>query len=254
MEKSLEKIPNSASLLQINNIHKTYESKRGKVEALRGIRFECQTKEFTAIIGQSGCGKTTLLRIIAGLELPTAGEVEIEGRKTSAPGFDRAMVFQEPRLFPWLTVEKNVSFGLKDHAHLTGVSVENILRMVGLEHVKKAYPHELSGGMAQRAAIARALAFHPKVLLMDEPFSALDAQTRAKMQHELLGIWKETNKTILFVTHDIGEALLLSQKVLVMTPAPGQVKEIIPINLPYPRDPDSGELIRLKKYLTEHIR
>ena len=135
-----------------------------------------------------------------------------------------------------------------------GVSVENILKMVGLDNFKKAYPFELSGGMAQRVAIARALAFNPKVLLMDEPFSSLDAQTRARMQHELLEIWTETNKTVLLVTHDISEALLLSQRILVMTSAPGQVKEIVKIDLPYPRDPDSLEFIQLKKYLTELIK
>lgn len=257
MEKSLNNmIKNSELLLEVKNIHKTYESERIKVEALKGITFACQKNEFISIIGQSGCGKTTLLRIIAGLEQPTDGEVCIEGQTINGPGFDRAVVFQEPRLFPWLTIEKNISFGLdniKNQAN-SDSSVESILKMVGLDKFKKAYPNELSGGMAQRASIARALTFNPKVLLMDEPFSALDAQIRARMQHELLDIWTKTNKTVLLVTHDISEALLLSQRILVMTAAPGQVKEIVKINLPYPRDPDSREFIELKKYLTEQIK
>jgi ABC-type nitrate/sulfonate/bicarbonate transport system ATPase subunit len=206
-------------------------------------------------VGSSGCGKTTLLRIIAGLEEPTDGEVWFDGKRTVGPSHDRAVVFQEPRLFPWLTVEKNIAFGIlnKRRPHEREAIVEQTLHLVGLSSFKKAYPYELSGGMSQRVAIGRALAFEPKALLMDEPFSALDAQTRKRMQVELFNVWQKTEKTIVLVTHDIEEALVLSKKILIMSPSPGTVKEILEVPLSYPRNQDSSEFIELRKYIVQQI-
>lgn len=245
----------NGSLVEVKNISKTFFTEWGQVNALKKVNFTCQESEFISIVGKSGCGKTTLLRIIAGLECPSEGEVIIEGRKIDGPGFDRAVVFQEPRLFPWLTVEKNVALGIQRKKALREVQdlVNESLKLVGLANFGRAFPYELSGGMAQRVAIARALAFQPKVLLMDEPFSALDAQTRAKMQIELFELWKKTNKCVILVTHDINEALLLSQKVLVMSPSPGTIKEIVSVPLEYPRDQDDFKLIQLKKYILSNI-
>lgn len=245
----------NGSLVEVKNISKTFFTEWGQVNALKKVNFTCQESEFISIVGKSGCGKTTLLRIIAGLECPSEGEVIIEGRKIDGPGFDRAVVFQEPRLFPWLTVEKNVALGIQRKKALREVQdlVNESLKLVGLANFGRAFPYELSGGMAQRVAIARALAFQPKVLLMDEPFSALDAQTRAKMQIELFELWKKTNKCVILVTHDINEALLLSQKVLVMSSSPGTIKEIVSVPLEYPRDQDDFKLIQLKKYILSNI-
>lgn len=238
-------------LVQAKSIEKLFASDWGKVQALKNIDFSCQAGEFLIIIGPSGCGKTTLLRIIAGLECPSQGEILIDGKQVEGPGYDRAVVFQEPRLFPWLTVEKNVAFSIKGIKSKLEVKkiIDYYLDLVSLSFFAKAYPSELSGGMAQRVAIARALAYNPKVLLMDEPFSALDVQTRAKMQAELYELWRKTGKTIILVTHDVNEALLLGQKIIIMSPLPGTIKEAVEVDLPYPRDEDSLGFIKLKKYL-----
>ncbi len=242
------------SRLEVNNIGKTFNSDWGEVEALKSINFSSSKSEFISIVGPSGCGKTTLLRIIAGLENPSTGEVLIEGKSTKGPGHDRAVVFQDPRLFPWLTVEENAAFGIQNlNKDKVKSKLDNILQLVGLENFRKAYPYELSGGMAQRVAIARAFAFKPKVLLMDEPFSALDAQTRARMQIELVGLWQKTCKNVILVTHDINEALLLSQRILIMSSSPGTIKEYIDVPFDYPRDPDTIEFIKLKKYITSNV-
>jgi len=245
----------SNTLLEARNLYKIFHNDWGQVEALKEISFSCSKSQFTTIVGPSGCGKTTLLRIIAGLEQASSGEVYFEGKLIDGPGEDRAVVFQEPRLFPWLTVEQNVSFGITNKKSPIEVerTVEKTLNLVGLGAFRKAYPYELSGGMAQRVAIARAFAFEPQALLMDEPFSALDAQTRSRLQIELLDLWRKTEKNIILVTHDIDEALLLSQKILIMTPSPGMIKEILEVPLTYPRNRDSLEFINLRKHILERI-
>ena len=243
-------------LIQAIDISKTFESDWGTVEALKDVDFACLPGQFVSIVGPSGGGKTTLLRIIAGLESPNEGKIWIEGQETTGPSHNRAIIFQEPRLFPWLTVEKNTAFGIQalKKPHEIEETVERTLRLVGLESFRKAYPYELSGGMAQRVSIARALAFEPKALLMDEPFSALDAQTRSRMQLELYDLWQKTNKTIILVTHDIEEALLLSQKIYIMTSSPGTIKEVMNVNFTYPRDKDSSDFINMKKYIISSIQ
>lgn len=242
------------SRLEVKNIGKTFISDWGEVEALRSINFTSSKSEFISIVGPSGGGKTTLLRIIAGLENPSTGEILIEGKPAQGPGHDRAVVFQDPRLFPWLTVEQNAAFGIQNlYKDKIQSKLDNILQLVGLENFRKAYPYELSGGMAQRVAIARAFAFKPKVLLMDEPFSALDAQTRARMQMELVDLWQKTSKNVILVTHDINEALLLGQRVLIMSSSPGMIKETVEVPFSYPRDADNIEFIKLKKYITSNV-
>jgi NitT/TauT family transport system ATP-binding protein len=242
-------------LVELKNISKTFQSDWGSVEALQRISFSCREREFISIVGASGCGKTTLLRIIAGLESPSSGEAFFNGEKIDGPGYDRAVVFQDPRLFPWLTVERNISLpieGRKDSQKIEQI-VDQTLRLVEMSNFRKAYPYELSGGMAQRVAIARALAFEPKALLMDEPFSALDAQTRSRLPLELIDLWCKTDRTIIMVTHDIEEALILSQKVIIMTPAPGTIKEILKVPLAYPRNKDTLDFIELRKYILKSI-
>ncbi|HHV63793.1 MAG TPA: ABC transporter ATP-binding protein [Peptococcaceae bacterium] len=242
-------------LVELQNVGKTFHSAWGSVEALRDINFSCFESEFISIVGASGCGKTTLLRIIAGLEKPSSGEAFFNGEKIEGPGYDRAVVFQEPRLFPWLTVEKNISLPIQSQkgSQKTEQIVEQVLRLVEMSNFRKAYPYELSGGMAQRVAIARALAFEPKALLMDEPFSALDAQTRSRLQLQFIDLWRKTNRTVILVTHDIEEALILSQKVVIMTPSPGTIKETLEIPLAYPRNKDTLEFIELRKYILKSI-
>lgn len=245
----------SNTLVKAEQISKTFQNDWGRVEALKDVSFSCLEGQFISILGVSGCGKTTLLRIIAGLEKPSSGEVFFDGRLVDGPGHDRAVVFQDHRLFPWLTLERNIALaiqGIKDPAKVQS-KVEETLKLVGLTEFRKAYPYELSGGMAQRAAIGRALAFEPKALLLDEPFSALDAQTRSRMQYELMDLWQKTAKTVILVTHDIEEALILSQKVLIMSPAPGTIKDILDVPFAYPRNLDSSDFIALKKEVLKKI-
>ena len=232
----------------------------GAVTALDNISLHIEDKEFVCLVGPSGCGKTTLLRIIAGLDFPTSGGITLDGKPVEGPGPGRGMVFQEYSLFPWLNVSDNIGFGLTmkgvAKAEKTGI-VNEYLDLVNLEGFGKAYPHELSGGMRQRVAIARALANNPEVLLMDEPFGALDAQTRNMMQKELLEIWEKTKKTILFVTHSVDEAVFLSDRIIVLSPRPGRIKEIIDIDLPRIRertDPEFAVLRRRVLSLMEEVR
>jgi len=209
-----------------------------EIAAIDRLSLDVADREIVSIVGPSGCGKSTLLRLIAGLVPPTTGEIRLDGRIVSAPGADRGMVFQSYTLFPWLTVQGNVEFGPRirglDAAYCRDVAAR-FIQMVGLVGFEHAYPKELSGGMMQRVAIARALANDPEVLLMDEPFGALDAQTRVFMQELLLDIWQKTPKTILFVTHDIDEALFLGDRVYVMTARPGRFREQVRLDLPRPR-------------------
>ena len=225
--------------VSIRNVVKKYDTRNGEMIALNGANLDIMENEFICVIGPSGCGKSTLLNIIAGLLEPTSGEVIVDGHKVEGTGVDRGVVFQQYALFPWLTVKKNVQFGLK----LQGKSqkemddiAEKYIKMVGLEKFIDSYPKELSGGMKQRVAIARAYAVNPSVLLMDEPFGALDAQTRTQLQTELLKTWQEENKTCFFVTHDIEEAIVLASRVVIMSARPGRIKEIIDIDIPHPRE------------------
>jgi len=227
--------------LEVKGLHKVFHSKEGEVTALKEIHFKTHRREFLSVIGPSGCGKSTLIRILAGLETPSSGEVLLEDRPVKGPGPDRGMVFQGYTLFPWLTVKKNVMFGLT----LAGRSETSAqseamqwIELVGLQKFANAYPSQLSGGMKQRVAIARALANQPQVLLMDEPFGALDAQTRAHMQSYLLEIWRNVDITIIFITHDLDEAIYLADRILVLKANPGEVQELIEVPVPRPRAPE----------------
>jgi NitT/TauT family transport system ATP-binding protein len=242
------------SELQIADVTLRFTPRKGKpVTALDQISLEVAVNEFSVIVGPSGCGKSSLLRLVAGLARPTQGEIRLSGAPITAPGRDRGMVFQSYTLFPWLTVQKNVEFGLELRG-LPAAERSQIARRfiaeVGLEGFETAYPKQLSGGMMQRVALARALANDPEILLMDEPFGALDSQTRSLMQELLLKIWEHSKKTVLFITHDIDEAILLGDHVHVMTARPGRIKEKIAIGLPRPRSVEattSEPFIRLKR-------
>ncbi|WP_243298675.1 ABC transporter ATP-binding protein [Bacillus litorisediminis] len=246
--------------LVIDQVGKVFSTKSGDVVALNQTSFTVEEGEFVTILGPSGCGKSTILRVVAGLEEPTSGKVLVDGKEVKGPGPDRGMVFQTYSLYPWLTVDENISFGLK----LKGVSkkeqqevAQHYLNMIGLSGFEKHYPIQLSGGMKQRVAIARALANDPEILLMDEPFGALDAQTRSIMQEILLKVWEESKKTILFITHDVEESIFLGDSVYVMTARPGRLKANIKVPLPRPRDYQSKaspEFAALKAELLELIR
>ena len=236
-----ERINKRRVVLEVQDVGKKFESRRGLVEVLRGISFSVRKREFICVIGRSGCGKSTLIRILSGLESPTSGKLLVEGREVHGPGPDRGMVFQGYTLFPWLTVKENVMFGLRRtgvprwHAEDDAMSW---IRMVGLSDFSDHYPSQLSGGMKQRVAIARALANKPRVLLMDEPFGALDAQTRCTMQAYLQEIWQNVEVTIIFITHDLDEAIYLADRILVLDANPGRVYEVIDVPLSRPRSPE----------------
>jgi NitT/TauT family transport system ATP-binding protein len=236
--------------LEIRGVNKTFQSKNGALTALDAIDLDVQAGEFVCLLGPSGCGKSTLLNIVAGLDAPTRGEVRMDGQVVTQTGTDRVMIFQSAALFPWLSVFDNVKFGL----NMVGVPkperqivARKYLQMVHLADFERAYVHELSGGMQQRVAIARALAINPDVLLMDEPFGALDAQTRDLLHDELQTIWTETRKTILFVTHNVREAVVLGDRVVVLSARPGRIKKIFSINLPRPRQIESYAVVDLAR-------
>jgi NitT/TauT family transport system ATP-binding protein len=246
-------------ILEVKDLYKTFGSSQGKITALNNINFKTHRREFVCVIGPSGCGKSTLIRILAGLETATSGQVLLDGEPKFEPGPDRGMVFQGYTLFPWLTIKKNVMFGLemkgKSKASAEGEALQWI-DLVGLTKFVNAYPHQLSGGMKQRVAIARALANQPRILLMDEPFGALDAQTRFKMQTNLIDIWRNIDITVLFITHDLDEAIYLADRILVLKGNPGEVQEVIEISVPRPRKPNhflSPEFLATKKRLEELI-
>ncbi|MFC4542809.1 ABC transporter ATP-binding protein [Halosolutus amylolyticus] len=227
-----------ASRVRIDDVGKRYESEQGPVQALADVSFEVEPGEFVCLVGPSGSGKTTLFRVVAGLESPTSGTVFLDGTPVRDPNPDMGIVFQEYHLFPWRTVRGNVAFGLEQ----TDVSsderdrrVQHLVDLVGLGGFEDSYPKALSGGMKQRVALARALAVDPALLLMDEPFGAVDAQTKAMLQTELLDIWGQTGKTVLFVTHDVEEAVKLADRIVVMADDPGRVREIVEVDLPRPR-------------------
>ena len=230
---------NGVAKLELRNVSMVY-SQRGKpFAAVRDVSLQVEAGQFISIVGASGCGKTTLLRIVDGLTTPTRGQVWVDGQAVNRPGPDRGFVFQQDALFPWRTLLDNVIFGLEIQGRSRKESRERaagLLSLVGLDGFEHHFPHELSGGMRQRANLARALTIDPDVLLMDEPFASLDAQTREIMQSELLRIWRSNRKTVLFVTHQIDEAVYLADRVVVMTSRPGQVKAVLDIDIPRPRD------------------
>ena len=238
--------------VKIDHVEKIYDGRKGKMIALNGVDLDIMENEFICVVGPSGCGKSTLLNIIAGLLEPTSGAVYVDGKKVEGTGTERGVVFQQYALFPWLTVMKNVMFGLKLKGMKDDEAKEvamKYIKMVQLEDFVDSYPKELSGGMKQRVAIARAYAVQPEVLLMDEPFGALDAQTRTQLQSELIQTWQEEKKTCFFITHYVEEAIILATKVIVMSARPGRIKTIIDINLPYPRTQElkmSKEFLELK--------
>ena len=225
--------------VRVEGIGKRFEGTNGPVQALEGVTFDVADGEFVCIVGPSGCGKTTLFRIIAGLEPATTGRVVLDGDRVDGPSTDLGLVFQEYHLFPWRTVAGNVGFGLERDGVATTERerrVRELLELVGLDGFADAYPRDLSGGMKQRVALARALAVDPGLLLMDEPFGAVDAQTKKLLQDELLDIWRETGKTILFVTHDVEEAVKLADRVVVMAKEPGRLREVIDVDVERPRE------------------
>jgi NitT/TauT family transport system ATP-binding protein len=243
--------------IEIRDVSLVYDTPGGKVPGVKNVSIDIDASEFVCIVGPSGCGKSTLLNIIAGFLSPASGEIRIGGKAVTGHGMDRGVVFQDfAQLFPWRTALGNVSFGLE----MKGVAkaerdkiAREQLRLVKLEKFTASYPHHLSGGMQQRVAIARALAYNPAVLLMDEPFAALDALTRDDMQRLLAEVWRETRKTVIYVTHNVAEAVYLADRVIVMSPHPGTVKADIRILLERPRDPLSAEFLEWQKNLLRHL-
>jgi NitT/TauT family transport system ATP-binding protein len=250
--------PSPRESIEMNGVFRSYANTQGSfTPALQNIDLEIQQGEFVCIVGPSGCGKSTLLHLIAGLDRPTTGEIIVDGGPVKGPGTDRILLFQELGLFPWLTVRQNVEFGLK----MAGVSKTErkdrarvFLRMVHLSHFEDHYIHQLSGGMKQRVALARSLALRPKILLMDEPFAALDAQTRDMLHDELERIWKETSPTIVFVTHNVREAVRLGDRVLLMSFRPGRIKKQFQINLKRPRHVEDADVAYLSKEILGQLR
>jgi NitT/TauT family transport system ATP-binding protein len=243
--------------IEVSSVSLFYDTPAGRVEAVREAQFAIEQSEFLCLVGPSGCGKSTLLNILAGFITPSTGEIKIAGKKVDGRGMDRGVVFQDfAQLFPWRTALGNVAFGLE----MKGVPKEQRidiareqLRLVKLEKFAQSFPHHLSGGMQQRVAIARALAYNPSVLLMDEPFAALDALTRDEMQRLLADVWRETKKTVIYVTHNVAEAVYLADRVIVMSPHPGTIKAEIRIPLPRPRDPLSPEFLDWQKRLLREL-
>jgi NitT/TauT family transport system ATP-binding protein len=244
------------TVLSIQNLTKRFPKEKGEMVAIEDFSLEVQEGEFICILGPSGCGKTTLLRIIAGLEKASSGRVLLKGRNIVGPGSDRGMVFQEFALFPWRSVRKNVEFGLEIRGvakELRRKTAQQFIDLVGLTGFENYHPYQLSGGMKQRVGIARALANNPSVLLMDEPFGALDAQTRNMMQKELLRIWEETKKTVIFITHSVDEAVFLADRVAVMTTRPGKIRECFAIPWQRPRDRASVDFAQLRKRVLSEL-
>ncbi len=243
--------------IAIRDVSLNYDTPGGKVQGVTNVSIDIDASEFVCIVGPSGCGKSTLLNIIAGFLTPATGQISIGGKPVTGHGMDRGVVFQDfAQLFPWRTALGNVSFGLE----MKGVAnperdriAREQLRLVKLEKFTNSFPHHLSGGMQQRVAIARALAYNPSVLLMDEPFAALDAMTRDDMQRLLADVWKETRKTVIYVTHNVAEAVYLADRVVVMSAHPGTVKTVMKIDLPRPRDPLSVEFLDCQKQLMAHL-
>ena len=240
--------------LSIQNVNKSFTVDGQKVDVLKDINLEVQEGECRAIVGHSGCGKSTLLKIIAGLEKNDTGLVTVDGKEVNGPGMDRGMIFQEHRLFPWMSIEKNVQLGLKGLSKEEKTKLSNqYLELVKLSEFKKAYPSQLSGGMSQRAAIARSLVSQPEVLLLDEPFGALDALTKIELQEELLKIRERFHNTMLMVTHDIEEAVYLADRIVVMSARPGRIKDVIKVELGTYRDRGGSDFAHYKKKIFDYF-
>jgi NitT/TauT family transport system ATP-binding protein len=253
----IQVLPASNVALQVTDVSKTFVSKGRIVEALRPVDLEVAAGEFVCFLGPSGCGKSTLLSIIAGLQEPTTGKVWANGKQVKGPGTDRILLFQEAALFPWLDVQHNVEFGLRQagiKARKRAAIAHQFIETVHLKGFERSYVHQLSGGMRQRAAIARALAIDPAILLMDEPFGALDAFTRDRLHTELESIWAETHKTILFVTHNVREAVALGDRVIVFAPRPGRIVREFRIDLPRPRNLEDHNLVDQSAEILQVLR
>jgi ABC-type nitrate/sulfonate/bicarbonate transport system ATPase subunit len=245
-----------ASALSIRGVSKTFHRLDGSaVQALDGVSLAIAAGELVSLIGPSGCGKSTLLRLIAGLDQPTSGELRIGAAAIEGPSAERGLIFQDPNLFPWLSVRRNVQAGLVARGILgqRRNEVEEFIRLVGLEAFASVYPHQLSGGMAQRAALARALVNHPRVLLLDEPLGALDQFTRMQMQDEVLRVWEARRTTMLLVTHDIDEAIYMSDRITIMTPRPGRIERVLEVPLARPRQRNSAEFLQLRATILEML-
>jgi NitT/TauT family transport system ATP-binding protein len=248
----------AAGRIECQSVRKAYrDAAQGtEIVALNGLTLNIEPREFLTLLGPSGCGKSTLLNILAGFEKPDAGKVLLNGIPIERPGPDRGVVFQDYALFPWLDIQQNVEYGLREKGMKkteTREIARRFLALVGLTGFERRFPHELSGGMRQRVALIRVLAIDPKILLMDEPFAAVDAQTRAILQEELQRLWMQTLKTVVFVTHSVDEAIYLADRVTVMTARPGVVKAIVPIDLPRPRDSTSDAFNRYRREITQLI-
>lgn len=249
-------IQSSKPELVLKNVTKSFLTRKGSLNALEDISFEVREGEFVCMVGPSGCGKSTLLNLIAGLEKFDQGEITLDDKKIHGPGSDRVVVFQEGALFPWMTVQGNVEYGLK----IKGIPSKersqqalNFLKLVHLEQFAHSYIHELSGGMRQRVAIARGLVLEPRILLMDEPFAALDTQTRDLLVEELRGIWSKLHNTIFFVTHNVREAVYLGDRVILLSFRPGKIKNIFSVNVPRPRDPDDPHCEEIVRTIVEEL-
>jgi ABC-type nitrate/sulfonate/bicarbonate transport system ATPase subunit len=229
------------------------DNTQNTVQALENVSLNVAAGEFVSIVGPSGCGKSTLLRLIAGLEKPQSGNLKVGEQSIEAPSAERGLVFQDPNLFPWLTVRRNIQAGLvaRKVLHEQRGEVDEFMRLVGLQAFANAYPHHLSGGMAQRVALARALINHPKILLLDEPLGALDAFTRMRMQDEVLRLWEDRGTTMILVTHDIDEAVYMSDKIVIMSPRPGRIERIMDVELERPRDRNSAEFLEMRGEILE---
>lgn len=242
--------------IEVKNINKSFKTNKKDLEVLKDINLHIDDGKLVCLLGPSGCGKTTLLRLIAGLDIPTSGEIIADGEVVKKPSGDRAVIFQQYSLFPWLTVLDNVMFGLNlnnKSKEENLKSAETYLERVGLIEFKDAYPHELSGGMKQRVAIIRSLLNHTPILLMDEPFSALDMQNRHKLQEQLIGVWKRFKNTIVFVTHDVDEAVYLADDIVIMDKNPGKIKEVFQVNLERPRKRESKEFLEIQEEIVSKL-
>ncbi len=246
-----------APVLQTVGVGRVFRTDGSFRNVLEDISIEAKPGEFICLLGRSGCGKTTLLKILAGFLSPSSGRVLLDGLEVDSPGPDRCVVFQEDALFPWLTVEENMAFGLKgrmESGRRARFEVEKFLDLVGLKPYRNYLPREISGGMKQRVALARVLILKPKALLMDEPFASLDAQSREEMQALLLSLWKKLNHTVVFVTHDVGEAVLLADRVLVMAKDPGKIKREVAIGTPRPREREHPDFVSLCRMLHDELK
>ena len=249
-------VPDEVSAVVIREVSKIFHAADGsEVPALNRLSLSVDAGEMLALIGPSGCGKSTLLRLIAGLDQPTSGDLHVGAAPVIGPGPERGLMFQDPNLFPWLTVRGNIQAGLvaRGVLHCHRQEVEEFIRLVGLEGFAKVYPHQLSGGMAQRAALARALVNHPKVLLLDEPLGALDQFTRMRMQDEVMRVWEKRGTTMILVTHDIDEAIYMSDRIAIMTPRPGRIERLIEVPLPRPRQRSSPQFLELRGAILEML-